>query len=374
VTPRIDEILLFIERRVSKFVSGVLIGMALLWLARIYVEPGPGPTGNGGEYTLMSFNPFNFLEGYKVQNRILTSLLAHYAYRLPYFPYHDFLLFIDIIGVAFLALLYVVARRQGLPPTTSVLGAAVMAFSSPILFFIHFPGFTDITSYALILLAMCAVRNNLVWPWMLALALLNHESNFCVFPWFLLFYYLRNDRKVSRALVAIVLMGLSALPWYWWVRYVASYQPPTYGVSYYFSPSNAGALLGVSKGLYAGAFQAFKLFWVIPAFAVGIHLRERNFLEVVLYLLILACAGAQLYVAVDTTRLMGAAFPVIWLGFLALAQRWEAKSFQRVVGHLFLLNLFVPQMYFGHEHQMRYFSAPMSWFLKRYFDLTTWKN
>jgi hypothetical protein len=374
LTARIDALLLFFEKRVGRACSAILVATVLLVLAHVYVAPAPGPVNHGNDFNQMSFDPFDFTPGFKVHNRILTSFVAHYAYKLPFFPYRDFILVINIVGVCFISLLYGAARREGLSPTSSLLAAAVLTFSAPVLFFINYAGYTDITSYALVFLAMCTVRNNLVWPWMLALALLNHENNFFSFPWFLLFYYLRNDRKVYRALGAVGLMVLSAVPWYFWVRYVASFQAPLYGVSYYASLGMVTTLRMVLEYLYVGFFQAFKLFWVIPAYAIVTHLRERNFLEASLYLLIVACACAQLCFAIDTSRLISASFPVVWLGFLTLARRWNVVTFQRMIGHLFLLNLFVPEFYVGHDVLVRFYSRPVSWFLGWYFDMESWRH
>ncbi len=335
----------------------------------MYVTAGPGPEGHGGEYNLMSFEPFKFEAGYRAQNRILTSLIAHYVYYLPFFPYHDFTLFIDVIGVFFISCVYVAARGNGLSPVISIMGACVMTFSTPVLYFIYYPGYTDITSYTLIFLAMCAVRNNLVWPWLLALSLLNHESNFFAYPWFLFLYYLRNDRKISRTAVAVLLMTLSAVPWYYWVNYVASHHPPTYSVSYYLNASMRQTLRLVSGSLHAGFFQAFKLFWIIPAYAICAHLRDRKFAEAALYVLIVSCAMAQLALAWDTSRLLSASFPVIFLGFVTLAQRWERVLFQKIMSNLIVINLLVPQYYVGQQGQVRFYSTPVSHVLRTYLHL-----
>lgn len=374
MTTKFDAILIRVEKRITTVVVGVVVGLILLGLAHIYVDPAPGPVNHGGEYNIMSHAPFNLEEGRAMQNRILTPLLAHYAYYLPFFHDQDFILFIDFIGLIFLASIYLGARRDGLSPSLSAVAAAVMAFSAPILFFIHFAGYTDITSYTLIFLAMMSVRNNLVWPWILALALLNHENNFFAFPWFMLFYYLRNDRKISRTLVAILLMAASALPWYWWVGFVASHKPPTYTLAYYLSLSVHKTLLLTAANLYTGFFQAFKLFWALPVYAAWVHVRDRNLAEIGLYLLIVACAAAQLCFAFDTSRLFTAAFPVIWLGFITLAKRVDSGVFNKCIVHLIVLNLFVPQYYVGADKLVRFHSVPASWLLRKVFNMNVFTN
>jgi hypothetical protein len=133
-------------------------------------------------------------------------------------------------------------------------------------------------------------------------------------------------------------------------------------------------LSSVAANLYTGCFQAFKLFWAIPLYATVVHIKRRDFAEITLYVSIVLCAGAQLGLANDTSRLMSSAFPVIWLGFLTLAKRWEPLMAQKVFVNLFLLNLFVPQYYVGQNVEMRFYSVPWSWLLKSFFGINTWRN
>jgi hypothetical protein len=221
MTTTLDSLILFLERRLSTFVTGVVLACILLALAHVYVTPSLGPVNHGQGYADLARQPFNFLAKNTLQNRILTPLVAHYI--LPQDPARYFIFFVDTIGALFIALIYRAGRKEGLPPTTATLGAAIMTFSAPILFFIHFAGYTDVTGYLLIFLAMLSVRNNAMWPWFLSLALLNHERNFFMFPWFLLYYHLRNGRKIGRTALAVGLMALSALPWHLYVQHVASF-------------------------------------------------------------------------------------------------------------------------------------------------------
>jgi hypothetical protein len=278
------------------------------------------------------------------------------------------------IGALFLAAIYVAARREDLPPFTAMLGASIMAFSVPVLFFVHFAGYTDITSYLLTFLAILTVRCRVAWAAFLALSLLNHERNFFNYPWFLLFYHLRNQRSILKTAAAIVLMALSVAPWLWYVTLTASYKPTQYSVSYYLSLNPLGMLNLTAARFYTGFFQAFKLFWAIPAYALIQLARRRQFSEIFLYVLIVMSACAQLCFAHDTSRLLSSAFPVVWFGFLTLAKDGNAALVRRAFLHLFIINLFVPQYYVGQKTEIRFYSMPSSWFLLKYFGINTWKN
>ena len=103
---------------------------------------------HGQAYADLAREPLNFLAGHALQNRILTPLVAHYL--LPSDPGRYFIFLVDGISILFIALLYLNARKERLSPSTATLGAAIMTFSAPILFFIHFAGYTDVTGYLLI--------------------------------------------------------------------------------------------------------------------------------------------------------------------------------------------------------------------------------
>jgi len=133
-------------------------------------------------------------------------------------------------------------------------------------------------------------------------------------------------------------------------------------------------LSSIAANFYTGCFQAFKLFWAIPIYAVVVHLQKRQFAEIILYVLIVMCALSQLGLANDTSRLVSSAFPVIWLAFITLAKNWEYTWANKVLTHLFLLNLFVPQYYVGQNVEMRFYSVPWSWFLQSFFGINTWRN
>ncbi|MEY4670102.1 MAG: hypothetical protein RL518_2801 [Pseudomonadota bacterium] len=368
----IDSLLLSVECKLSKVLTSILVAGILFALANVYVTPAPGPVNHGQGYADLAHEPFNFMAGNALQNRILTPLVAHYLF--PSNPRGFFALFVKGIGTLFIALMYLSTRKEGLSPTFATLIAAIMTFSAPTLFFIHFAGYPDVTSYLLVFLAMLFVRNNLLWPLFLSLALLNHERNFFMFPWFLVYYYLRNNRSFHRTGVAIILMGLSAVPWFWYVQYVASFKPPQLSASHYLNLSFFSMLSSTAANLYTGCFQAFKLFWAIPLYATFVLLQKRQFAEISLYVLIVLCAGAQLAVANDTSRLVSSAFPVIWLGFLTLAKNWQPKTTQVALAHLFLLNLFVPQYYVGQNVEIRFYSVPWSWLLQSFFLINPWRT
>ena len=355
---------------VSRYLIGYLLGIFFLSIAHIYVTPAGGPISHGAGYAWLAQNPFNFAQGHELQNRILTPIMAHYVgMSAPL----QFIMFMNMICAFFIATAYVACRYEGLPPKIAALASAIFTFSSPVLFQIHYAGFTDITSYALVFLAILTVQGRFLWALFLALAILNHERNLFVYPWFLFYYFLRNDRRFLRTAWAVILMVVSLVPWRLYVQMVASYKAPAFSAEHYLSLNWWGTFGSISAHLYTGFFQTFKLMWALPAYALMIHIRRKNLAEVVLYFMIVTSAFMTLFLGTDTSRYLSISFPVIWFGFLTLAKEWEAPTFYRRVPHLFLLNLFVPQYYVGQNREFRFHSLPASWLWKKLFAVVTWE-
>jgi hypothetical protein len=363
--------LLTLERVLSRYVVGALLACIFLSLAHVYVTPALSPINHGQGYAVLAHHPFDFAKGHALQNRILTPLVAHYVGIRTGFM---FIMFLNAICAFFAATAYVACRHEELPPQIAALAAAIFTFSSPVLFQIHYAGFTDITSYALVFLAVLTVRGRFLWALFLALSLLNHERNLFVYPWFLFYYFLRNDRRVLRTAGAGALMLLSLVPWRLYVQMVASYKTPEFSADHYLGLNWWGTFGTTSAHLYTGFFQTFKLMWALPAYAIIIHARKKNFAEIALYCMIVGCAFMNLFLATDTSRLLCISFPVIWLGFITLAKEWDAPTFYRRVALLFLLSLFVPQYYVGQHREYRFHSLPASWLWLKLFDVGTWEQ
>ncbi len=366
-----NSILISAERILSRYIVGYLLAIIFLSIAHIYVTPAQGPIIHGEGYAWLAQNPFDFARGHELQNRILTPLMAHYVgIRTPFM----FMMFINMICAFFIATAYVACRHEELPPQIAALAAAIFAFSSPVFFQIHYAGYTDITSYALVFLAILTVRRRFLWALFLMLAMLNHERNIFVYPWFIFYYFLRNDRRFLRTAWAGTMMVLSLVPWRLYVQMVASYKAPALSVDHYLDLNWWGTFGSISAHLYTGFFQTFKLMWALPAYAIIIHARRKDFAEIALYCMIVGSAFIALFFATDTSRLLSISFPVIWLGFIALAKEWDAPTFYRRVALLFLLNLFVPQYYVGQQREYRFHSLPASWLWNKLFAVVTWES
>lgn len=358
-----------VERRASLYVVALVVGVVLMALARFYVYPAPEAINHGQSFVALANEPFNFSQNNPLQNRILTPLSAHYLG----FSHARLIDFVQYIGIAFLSLVYVAARKQDLRPVTALAASSLFAFTSPIVFFVHFAGYTDVTCYLLIFLAMLAVRTIYVWPLMLALSLLNHEFTLFVLPWFFIYYLIRNERSMLNLVLGTVGIVVSVLPWYMWVSYVSTKMNPEYSPSFYAQVDSMGNLRLIAANLYSGCFAAFKLGWTLPAIAVFYHLKHRRYAELFLYAAILVCTLLQLLFAHDTSRLVSLAFPLIWLGFITVAQELPAVDGSRFLTGLVVVNLFVPTYYVGQMQEIRFYSVPATKILDS-IGVGTWRH
>ena len=351
---KINTVLDKLERKVSVYTVSLGIGVLLMALARIYIYPAVEAVNHGQSFVALANQPFDYLQNNPLQNRILTPLIAHY---LGYSG-AQFIDFVRYIGIAFLALVYIAARKNDLRPATALATSATFAFTGPIVFFIHFAGYTDITSYLLIFIAMLGIRTIYVWPVMLALALLNHEFTFFVLPWFFIYYLLNNKRSTLGVASGVLGIGLSVLPWYAWVSYVSTKMNPEYAPNFYAQVGILENVRLIAANLYTGCFAAFKLAWALPIIATYYHCKNRRYGEILLYITILSCTVLQLLIAHDTSRLMALAFPLIWLGFITVTKELPPILGSKILFGLVLTNIFVPTYYIGQNREIQFYSVP----------------
>jgi hypothetical protein len=361
----IDFVLSTLESKLTSYGVGIVVGILLLAAAHIYINPITEPVYHGVNYTDLSSDPFNFSANNPVQNRILTPLVAHYLG----FTGPRYMNFVRVLGVLFLAAVYIAARHRSIPAVNAFLGSSIFAFTLPIVNSIRFPGYTDITSYLCIFLAMVTVRSLWMWPIFLALAILNHESNIFVLPWFFLFHAICNKGRWLTIVGSAAALALTVVPWYLWIMYAKQFSAPEYSPEFYLAIDFWGKFSKVAARYYSGLFATFKILWIVPVLAVWWALTKRQLLTVALYIAIVACATGQLFLAHDTSRLLTLTFPALWLGFLQLNRQLSANQSANFLSWLVLINLFIPNYMCGTNGDPVFLlhSAPGSWILRHYF-------
>ena len=359
-----------LEQRLGLVASALLAGLLLLGMACVYTTPQTTVQHNGAYYAAISEDPFNFSDGNAFRHRILSPLLGYLLFlRGP-----NFIFFPLLVAVLFLAAIYHYFRTHGFEESESFLVAALMAFSSPVLFLLRFQGYTDNLGY--LLLWYCFVYRQKRWLWapLFSLALFNHDSNVFSAPWVMLLVF-ESTYDRTRPVV-----GKSSLPIGPWaldvLALIASIIPfvifrlQVKLSTQMVSPSLYWALLGqvywiIAKYVWLGVFEAFKLFWVIPLRAFISPRADRRSFDRFLLTSFFLAGGLQLLIAHDVSRHMGHAFMLILYGAILLKRQYPLPGeLARYLVVLIAYNFLVPQYYVGQREAYLFVPLPISLLLQ----------
>jgi hypothetical protein len=342
VLDRVDEACLVSEGRLGLAGTAALVGLLWLALAAIYVTPATVPIGFGGLYVELSHAPFSLANG--MGYRFLTPALGY----LLLLRGELFVILPLVVAVAFLATIYGLSRGRGYSPGEAVGMAGLMALSAPTLFLLHFAGYTDTTSYLLLLLAAVNVKRSLWYTSFVTLALWNHEHTLLAIPWLLWLTLLAADDKrpllrncLGSVLAVALLFAMRAL-----LEAHAEGALPKLTAEYYLDPGTIRRNATRTANLILlGIFQGFKLLWVLPLLAAWHAFDSERYGRCFFYVLVFASASAQMIFAHDTTRLIAMAFPAILLGAHDLRGIWGAESFRLRLWFLLGATCLFPQFY-----------------------------
>ena len=360
-TSRLDRAYDRVEQRVGVWGACLVFGLVLLAAAAIYTAPANALMNHGELYGAFASDPFHESLTSPIRLRPLSPWIAHFLFLRG----QAFMAFPLLCAVLFLAVVIRLARKNGLGGAEAILMASLVAFTSPVLFTLHFAGYVDSVSFLFIALAMLWVGSDLAVAACAALALLNHDSNLFVLPW-LMFHaarhrsgWLRRFRlgvafAVAFAVVALVRHGIE-------LRAPVKWAPSWYLNGAYLSEN---ALLNV-RGVWLGVFMAFKLFWFLPVLAaLELWLRKRR-LELFDMSLSVFCGLSTLLITSDESRLPALAFPALLMAAMVLRRQLsEPPRFARWLTVLLFVNLLLPQYYVGQSKPIVFFPTPVALVLK----------
>lgn len=366
ILDKINTVLLYLEQKFGLYLSSILVAFMLLCIAAIYVTPALAPMQLGRGYATLSINPFDFSEQNNLRFRILTPLLAYFVGLRGSL----YIVFPLIISLFFLSVTYYYLRKSE-TSIESFFITMLICFSSPILFLLHFQGYVDVTSYLLILLILIFIKKTIVWIPLMALLLLNHESNLFIIPGLLYFYYIHTPNKTKAIFYAAFGLVFAFIPFYFYRKYINEVSPVDYNFDMYYSQINEN-IKSIATYFPIGFFYAFKLFWLFPLVAVYYYWKEKNRKQLLLFALIMLGALSQLLFASDTSRLIGLAFPILLFSGMKIKQQWGTTLFLKRTFYLVLINFLVPQFYVGQSVMIRFYPLPSSLILKYFFGIDTW--
>lgn len=359
-------LLLYLEQKFGIYFSSFIVAFLLLCLAAIYITPSIAPMQLGRGYASLSIAPFDFSEQNNLRFRILTPLIA-YCLGLRGELY---ILFPLVVALLFLSGIYFFLRKTQ-APAESLLITMLICFSSPILFLLHFQGYVDVTSYLLILLMIIFITKNFIWIPLMAMLLLNHESNLFIIPALLFFYYLNTQNKTKAVFTGLLGFALAFIPFWLYRNYINEVSPVDYNFEMYYSQIKEN-IKSIAIYFPIGFFYAFKLFWLFPMFAIYYLWKEKDRQQLLFYTILLVGILSQLLFASDTSRLMGLGFPLILFSALKIKQQWGRELFLKRTFYIILINFLIPQYYVGQSAMIRFYPLPSSLILKYCFGIETW--
>jgi len=161
----------------------------------------------------------------------------------------------------------------------------------------------------------------------LVLALITHEAT--LFIGSLLAWRFLNKKHFTFYLMALALYAI-----FWLVGFRVSLES-------LLSSHNVDGMSGVEwvfqnpKAAALGSFMAFQIFWILPLLAVIIDSRERQWGRVIFIGLGSTTGVLLAFLAVDTSRMVGWAFPAILMSLETIQKHLPPRKASRLLTVLF---------------------------------------
>ncbi|HVN38735.1 MAG TPA: hypothetical protein VMW19_11270 [Myxococcota bacterium] len=318
---RLDRGVLAVERRLGRAGTAAAVGAVGLALACVAVAPGVVPQKLGQfyaqSYAWLSLDPFVNASQNPVAFRPLTPLIS-WAVGLR----GSRLLFTNLtLAALLLSCVFAWFRRRAPRPGDALLAAAVFCFSFLTLGTVFSPYYCDALTYLVIFAMACARGRPLVFYALFAVGLFNRESLVFVVPWFAFLELWDSLRRVRTLATQSLCYSVALAPYLFFRAWMAARAPMALGVEDYLAPLAADPLhffRQTARFQWAGLYSIFGPAWVLVT-AGAVALWRRGERGAVLGLAVLGVSvWSQLFVAIDTSRLLALVFPAMLVALEAL--------------------------------------------------------
>jgi hypothetical protein len=343
------------EKKFGLYSSSIIINLILIAIACIYTTPSLSVLELGNYYKELSIHPFVFNNN-PVQYRILTPLIAYCLFLRG----NLYIIMPLISGLLLLACIYIYFRKKDFHTLDATCVTAIIAFSSPILFTLHFPGYVDTTSYLLIFLTYIFIEKKqfLLAFLFYTLSLINHEINLFMAPFFLWMCFIQI--KVINYWRPLLLLSISCIVIVLFRKFIDRFTNVPFGNNLYF---NRDYFIWNFKVMYRlmplGIFMCFKLFWGLPLFAVYKKIVTKSYKDVFTIIFAILFGCAPLILSSDTSRIVGLSFLSILISVVFLKPLVDSKMFTKYLIILVILNFFVPSYYIGQTNPIPFYPLPV---------------
>lgn len=336
--------------------SAIIFSIFLHLLACLYVTPALTVINHGTGYANLSIAPIDLSYNSAFRFRILSPAIAH----LLFLRGKLFIFFPLLVSLIFVSTIYVVCRKRfNLNANLSFITASIICFSTPLLFLLHFQGYVDVFSYFFIFL--CLISKRFIFQSLFfALAILNHESSIFAFP-FLVFRPWENSKINKVFFVRLGCYLLSLAPMILYRIFLSQYTEVALNSSFYLSLKHVKfCLTSIAQLAPIGIFESFRLFWFIPLVTVIFLFKNDRKLNAYWYILVFACSISQLFIAHDTSRVLGLAFPIFIFSIRDLSSFFTNEKLEKMLFIIFFLNFLVPVYYVGQNNMIPFLPLPVS--------------
>ena len=308
---------------------GVSFGTVLVLLLLVFQ---PGNLFLGEEYAIRSVAPFSQDVSW-VHQRLLMPATAHVLFFRGGWLYYAF----GVLVVAvLLGLVYNWLRTHAPLPWWQFVSLCTCSFA---IFQFQVPGYPDVLAFACFVVVMTDGFSQPSKLALLVLALLTHEG--AAVMGLLLAYRYLDRRLFALFLGTLMLYGLI------WMG------SAHFDLGSLLSSNNVAGLSGFEWVIQhptneiLGLFFGFKATWLLVAVAAVMSIHEREW-EDASFLICSVCIGIFMtFLGVDTSRLVGFAFPMVLVAIPIIRRHLAPRSARRLLSGVLLLNLLIPSFYLG---------------------------
>lgn len=336
-----------LEHRFGPRTWAMILAAILMIAAAIYSRPAIHTSALGTAYAQLASNPFGTAPN-PVGYRILTPLISYCIGLRGELIIVTNLLFAGL----FIFLIYRYFRKVSPRPGDAFLAAATITFSLVTLTTLYYGGYCDSLTYLIIFLMWRTRKRAVLFYLLLFLGLVNRESIAFLIPWFAFLTYQEATSNRRWMIESVIGLSLSLGLYLVFRESMMAGRTVMYSSDFYLKPMLSDPLIWIRRSVLnwpIGLFSVFKLMWAAVVVAAVALWQEGRRREVSSFILLLLCAGTQLAVAYDTSRLLTMGFMVMILSLDYLFKE-NAGGFRKWAGWVLLGSLAVPPLYTTSEH------------------------
>lgn len=334
----------FLDRlavRLGPWPFSLLVGLVAVLAASLVAEPALAPDTIMGQLNVeLAADPFA-----NTPNAMATRFLTPSAAWLLGLRGEGLLVLIAVMCVILPAAGARWALARSLGATGAFLTAGTLGLTLLTRTSWHHGGMTDVVTYLLVFAVWARRAQPRLVALFLVLALFNNERVIFLWPFFawLLFQETEPGRR-RPVLLACFLPVILWLPVYLGIQ---ASREVEHSLAYYLEPLLNDPLIYIRQAWpwqALGFLSAFQWLWFVPLWLAWRLGRSGSRQQWMALLLPLFCAGGQMFLAYDSSRLAALAFPCL-LPALENGLRNGGPSFRRNLTIVLVLQAVTPQVF-----------------------------